>query len=74
MFRFQLEDNVYNLKLYFAMLKAAGVHYSMDESYEDYQKICDKTVDMQTEIEQELTADGALAKGAETNRNRHRNW
>lgn len=56
------------------MLKAAGVHYSMDESYEDYQKICDKTVDMQTEIEQELTADGALAKGAETNRNRHRNW
>ena len=49
LFRFQLEDNGYNLKLYFAVLKAADVHYTMDESYEDYQKIYDKTVEMQTE-------------------------
>lgn len=51
LFNFQLDDNGYNLKLYFAVLKAAGVHYTMDESYEDYQKIYDKTVEMQTEKE-----------------------
>lgn len=71
LFRFQLDDNGYNLKLYSAVLKAAGVHYSMDESYEDYQKIYDKTVEMQTEKEQEMIADDASSKGAETNRNRH---
>ena len=57
LFRFQLEDNGYNLKLYSAVLKAAGVHYSMDESYEDYQKIYDKTVEMQMEKEIEVRED-----------------
>lgn len=57
LFRFQLEDNGYNLKLYSAVLKAAGVHYSMDESYEDYQKIYDKTVEMQMEKEIEARDD-----------------
>ena len=57
LFRFQLDDNGYNLKLYSAVLKAAGVHYSMDESYEDYQKIYDKTVEMQTEKEVEVRED-----------------
>ncbi len=54
---FQLDDNGYNLKLYFAVLKATGVHYMMDESYEDYQKIYDKTVEMQTEKEIETRDD-----------------
>lgn len=57
LFRFQLDDNGYNLKLYSAVLKAAGVHYSMDESYEDYQKIYDKTVEMQMEKEVEVRED-----------------
>ena len=57
LFNFQLDDNGYNLKLYFAVLKAAGVHYTMDESYEDYQKIYDKTVEMQTEKEIETRDD-----------------
>lgn len=57
LFRFRLDDNGYNLKLYSAVLKAAGVHYSMDESYEDYQKIYDKTVEMQTEKEVEVRED-----------------
>ncbi len=57
LFRFRLDDNGYNLKLYSAVLKAAGVHYSMDESYEDYQKIYDKTVEMQTVKEVEVRED-----------------
>lgn len=57
LFNFQLDDNGYNLKLYFSVLKAAGVHYSMDESYEDYQKIYDKTVEMQMEKEVEVRED-----------------
>lgn len=51
LFRFQLDDNGYNLKLYFAVINTAGVHCSMDESYEDYQRIYDKTVERQMEIE-----------------------
>ena len=57
LFNFQLDDNGYNLKLYFAVLKAAGVHYTMDESYGDYQKIYDKTVEMQTAKEIETRDD-----------------
>lgn len=57
LFRFQLDDNGYNLKLYSVVLKAAGVHYSMDEYYEDYQKIYDKTVEMQMEKEVEVRED-----------------
>lgn len=57
LFNFQLDDNGYNLKLYSAVLKAAGVNYSMDESYEDYQKIYDKTIEMQTEKGVEVRAD-----------------
>ena len=57
LFNFQLDDNGYNLKLYFAVMKSAGVHYTMDETYEDYQKIYDKTVEMQTEKEIETRDD-----------------
>ena len=58
MFQFQLDDSGYNLKLYCEVLKAAGVNYSMDELYEDYQKIYDKTVELQTEKEVGRRDDG----------------
>lgn len=51
MFQFQLDNNGDNQKLHFVVLNVVGVHYSMDKSYEDYQKIYDKTVEMQTEKE-----------------------
>lgn len=51
LFDFQMENNDYNLKLYFAVMKAVGIKLSMDEMYEDYQGIYDKTVEMQMEKE-----------------------
>lgn len=45
---------------------------SYQESYEDYQKVYDKTVEMQMEKEQEMIADDALSKGTEANRNMYR--
>lgn len=51
LFDFQVENNDYNLKLYFAVMKAVGIKLSMDEMYEDYQGIYDKTVEMQMEKE-----------------------
>ncbi len=51
LFQFQVEDSNYNLKLYSAVMKAVGVQQSMDEMYEDYQRIYDKTVEMQMEKE-----------------------
>lgn len=51
LFDFRVEDNEYNLKLYMAVMKAVGIRQSMDEMYEDYQRIYDKTVEMQMEKE-----------------------
>ena len=51
LFDFQVENNDYNLKLYLAVMKAVGIRQSMDEMYEDYQRIYDKTVEKQMEKE-----------------------
>lgn len=51
LFRFKPEDNSYNLELHSAVLKAFGVRLELDDVYEDYQKIYDKTVKMQEEKE-----------------------
>lgn len=72
LFNFQLDDSGYNLKLYFAVLKAAGAHYTMDESYEDYQKIYDKTVEMQTEMDKKEIITDELSKSLKSDRNRYK--
>lgn len=51
LFRFKPEDNSYNLELHLAVLKACGVKLGFDDVYEDYQKVYDKTVEMQEEKE-----------------------
>ena len=51
LFQFQVEDSNYNFKLYSAVMKAVGIRQSMDEMYEDYQMIYDKTVEMQMDKE-----------------------
>ena len=46
--QFRLDDNSYNMQLYNAVCKACGIDTSdMDEVFEDYQAIYDKTVEMQ---------------------------
>ncbi len=46
--QFQLDDNSYNMQLYNAVCKACGIDTSdMNEVFEDYQAIYDKTVEMQ---------------------------
>lgn len=50
--QFQLDDNSYNMELYNAVCKACGIDTSdMDEVFEDYQAIYDKTVEMQGDKE-----------------------
>lgn len=50
--QFQLDDNSYNMQLYNAVCKACGIDTSdMDEVFEDYQAIYDKTVEMQGDKE-----------------------
>lgn len=45
--QFQLDDNSYNMQLYNAVCKVCGIDTSdMDEVFEDYQAIYDKTVEM----------------------------
>ena len=51
LFQFQIGDSKYNLDLYLKVIDAAGVNYSLDGLYEDYQKIYDKTVEKQEEME-----------------------
>ena len=51
LFRFQIGDSKYNLDLYLKVIDAAGVGYNLDELYEDYQKIYDKTVEKQEGLE-----------------------
>lgn len=47
LFQFLPDDNNYNLELHMAVLKACGLKLDFDEMYEDYQKIYDKTMEMQ---------------------------
>lgn len=49
LFRFLPDDNNYNLELHRAVLKACGLKLEFDEVYEDYQRIYDKTMEMQDE-------------------------
>lgn len=49
LFRFLPDDNKYNLELHMAVLKACGLKLEFDEVYEDYQRIYDKTMEMQDE-------------------------
>lgn len=50
--QFQLDDNSYNMQLYNTVCKACGIDTSdMDEVFEDYQAIYDKTVEMQGDKE-----------------------
>lgn len=49
LFRFLPDDNNYNLELHIAVLKACGLKLEFDEVYEDYQRIYDKTMEMQDE-------------------------
>ena len=49
LFRFLPDDNNYNLELHMAILKACGLKLEFDEVYEDYQRIYDKTMEMQDE-------------------------
>ena len=49
LFRFLQDDNNYNLELHMAVLKACGLKLEFDEVYEDYQRIYDKTMEMQDE-------------------------
>ncbi|MEG0963251.1 MAG: hypothetical protein RSF88_10390 [Lachnospiraceae bacterium] len=39
---FDMRDNSYNLALYSAVIKKLGLRMSMDERYEDYQRIYDE--------------------------------
>lgn len=49
LFRFLPDDNNYNLELHMAVLKDCGLKLEFDEVYEDYQRIYDKTMEMQDE-------------------------
>lgn len=49
LFQFLQDDNNYNLELHMTVLKACGLKMKFDEVYEDYQKIYDKTMEMQGE-------------------------
>ncbi len=50
--QFQMDDNSYNMQLYNAVCKACGINTSdMDEVFDDYQAIYDKTVEMQGDKE-----------------------
>lgn len=57
--QFQLDDNSYNMQLYNAVCKACGIDTSdMDEVFDDYQAIYDKTVEMQGDKEVGRKDDG----------------
>lgn len=58
LFRFVLDDNNYNLELHMAVLKACGLKSDFDEVYEDYQKIYDKTMEMQGDKKNERGESG----------------
>ena len=60
LFRFLPDDNNYNLELHMAVLKACGLKLEFDEVYEDYQRIYDKTMEMQDE---KMTERGERVRG-----------
>ena len=49
LFQFLPDDNNYNLELHMTVLKACGLKMEFDEVYEDYQRIYDKTMEIQDE-------------------------
>lgn len=58
LFQFVPDDNNYNLELHMAVLKACGLKLDLDEVYEDYQKIYDKTMEMQGDKKNERGESG----------------
>ena len=58
LFRFQPDDNNHNLELHMAVLKNCGMKLEFDEVYEDYQRIYDKTMEMQNEKKNERGESG----------------
>lgn len=58
LFQFLPDDNNYNLELHMAVLKACGLKLDFDEAYEDYQKIYDKTMEMQGDKKNERGESG----------------
>lgn len=58
LFQFVPDDNNYNLEVHMAVLKACGLKLDFDEVYEDYQKIYDKTMDMQGDKKNERGESG----------------
>lgn len=58
LFRFLPDDNNYNLELHMAVLKVCGMKLEFDEVYEDYQRIYDKTMEMQGEKKNERGESG----------------
>ena len=58
LFRFVTDDNNYNLELHMAVLKDCGLKLDFDEVYEDYQKIYDKTMEMQGDKKNERGESG----------------
>lgn len=57
---FQLlpDDNNFNLELHMAVLKNCGMKLEFDEVYEDYQRIYDKTMEMQEDKKNERGESG----------------
>ena len=58
LFQFVPDDNNYNLEVHMAVLKACGLKLDFDEVYEDYQKIYDKTMEMQGDKKNERGESG----------------
>lgn len=58
LFQFVPDDNNYNLELHMAVLKVCGLKLDFDEVYEDYQKIYDKTMEMQGDKKNEKGESG----------------
>lgn len=58
LFRFLPDDNNYNLELHMAVLKACGLKLEFDEVYEDYQRIYDKTMEIQGDKKNERGGSG----------------
>lgn len=53
LFMFVSDDNNYNLELHMAVMKLCGLMMDFDEVYENYQKICNKSIEMQEEKKNE---------------------
>lgn len=58
LFQFLPDDNNYNLELHMAVLKNCGMKLEFDEVYEDYQRIYDKTMEMQGDKKNERGESG----------------